>query len=132
MKYLLDTPTWIWANSFPELLSPTVVDTLEALTQEDNLLLSAISLWEVCKLVEKGRIQIFSDLEEWVRQALDIPGLQVVPLDFRVFYKSTTLPGAFHRDPADQMIVATARLTDAVILTKDQRIRDYPYVKSIW
>ena len=130
MRFLLDTHVWIWINSFPENLSPSVVEKLENLSPNDALLLSSISLWEVCKLVERGKIKLFADLEEWVLQAVEIPGLQVIPLDFRVFYKSTTLPGTFHRDPADQMIVATARLHDATIITKDRLILDYPHVKT--
>ena len=132
MKYVLDTHTWIWMHSFPEKLSPGVVKKLTTLKSEDALVLSAISLWEICKLVERGRIQLFEDLEEWVKQALDVPGLQVHPLDFRVFYKSTTLPGEFHKDPADQMIVATARLCDGVLITKDHQIQGYPHVKTFW
>ena len=132
MKYLLDTHTWIWMHSFPEKLSKKVSNKLTSLKPADSLLLSSISLWEVCKLVEKGRIQLFADLEEWVKQALDVPGLHVAPLDFRVFYKSTNLPGTFHKDPADQMIVATARLNDATIITKDELISGYPHVKTFW
>lgn len=132
MKYVLDTHVWIWMHSFPEQLSPDVAATLTTLKPKDTLILSAISLWELCKLVEKGRIQLFEDLEEWVTQAMDVPGLQLHPLDFRVFYKSTTLPGEFHKDPADQMIVATARLCDGVVITKDRLIQDYPHVKTFW
>jgi PIN domain nuclease of toxin-antitoxin system len=132
MNYLLDTHTWIWMHAVPEELSPTAVRIIEGCGPEDELLLSAISIWEVCKLVEKGRIALFEDLESWVGAALDVPGLRIVPLDFKVFYRSTTLPQPFHSDPADQMIVATARLRDATIITKDKLLQDYPHVKSVW
>ena len=95
-------------------------------------MLSAISIWEVCKLVEKGRISLFEDLESWVASAIDINGLRLVPLDFRVFHRSTTLPQPFHSDPADQVIVATGRLRDATIITMDKLILQYPHVKSLW
>lgn len=132
MKYLLDTHTWVWMQAFPGMLSAEAKRTVTGLSEKDELLLSAISIWEVCKLVEKGRISLFEDLETWVEQALDVPGLRVVALDFRVFHRSTTLPPPFHSDPADQMIVATARLRDATIITKDTLIRQYPHVKSLW
>lgn len=132
MKYLLDTHTWIWMSAFPDRLSPTCVNLFKNLGEPDELLLSAISLWEVCKLVEKNRITLLADLEEWVASALDMPGLRLVPLDFRVFLRSTTLPQPFHSDPADQMIVATARLQDATIVTKDKLLQDYPHVKTLW
>jgi PIN domain nuclease of toxin-antitoxin system len=132
MKYLLDTHTWVWMQAFPDRLSDKAKQTVTGLSEEDELLLSAISIWEVCKLVEKGRISLFEDLEAWVEQALDVPGLHIVALDFRVFHRSSTLPPPFHSDPADQMIVATARLRDATIITKDKLIRQYPHVKTLW
>lgn len=132
MTYLLDTHTWIWMHSFPEMLSQRATEIVTNSGEDDVLLLSAISIWEVCKLVEKGRIRLFEDLETWMEVAMDVPNMRVVPLDFRVFQRSTTLPQPFHSDPADQMIVATARLRDATIVTKDSLIRDYPHVKSIW
>jgi PIN domain nuclease of toxin-antitoxin system len=132
VTYLLDTHAWVWMNSFPELLSPASRNALQELGGDDELLLSPISVWEVCKLVEKGRITLFQDLETWVSAALDAPGLRLAALDVPVFLKSTTLPPPFHHDPADQMIVATARLRDATIITRDRLIRDYPYVKTLW
>lgn len=132
MKYLLDTHTWIWMNAAPELLSENVKRRFDSLGQDDELLLSAISLWELCKLVEKGRVILYEDLESWSRKALDIGGLRVVPLDFEVAFKSTTLIPPFHQDPADQIIVATARLYDATILTKDRLLLAYPHARSLW
>lgn len=132
MNYLLDTHTWIWMHAFPEKLSRTAIGLLEKCGERDTLMISAISLWETCKLVEKGRITLFEDLETWVASALDTPHLRVVPLDLRIFLRSTTLPPVFHSDPADQMIVATARLFDATIITKDKLLHDYPHVKTVW
>jgi PIN domain nuclease of toxin-antitoxin system len=132
MTYLLDTHTWVWMHAFPEELSREAARTIKSAGEDDEFLLSAISMWEVCKLVEKDRIRLFEDLEVWMSSALDVPQLHVVPLDFKVFYRSTTLPQPFHSDPADQMIVATARLRDATIITKDRLIRDYPHVKTLW
>lgn len=132
MTYLLDTHTWVWMHAFPEKLSKEAARTLKGAGKKDELLLSAISIWEVCKLVEKDRIRLYEDLEVWMTAALDVPHLSVVELDFKVFYRSTSLPQPFHPDPADQMIVATARLRDATIITKDKLIRDYPHVKTLW
>ena len=132
MNYLLDTHTWIWTQAFPEKLSAKAKRIIQGLGGDDELMLSTISIWEVCKLGEKGRISLFDDLESWVTAALDINGLRLVPLDFKVFHRSTTLPAPFHSDPADQMIVATARLRDATIITKDKLIHQYPHVKSLW
>jgi len=132
MTYLLDTHTWIWMHSFPDQLSKPVAELLTHLEKDDALLLSAISLWEICKLIEKGKIVLREDLAVWVKAALNVPGLRVVPLDFEVFLGSTTLPQPFHNDPADQMIVATARLRDATIVTKDRQLHAYEHVRTVW
>ena len=94
--------------------------------------MSAISPWECSKLLEKGRIGISCDPESWVCSALDMPKLRLVPLSPVVAYRSTVLPQPFHGDPADQIIVATARVRDLTIVTSDERILAYPQVRAIW
>jgi PIN domain nuclease of toxin-antitoxin system len=64
-----------------------------------------------------------------LRQALGYPGVRLVELTPRICVESTQLPGAFHRDPADQIIVATARVLDVPLVTVDGKILEYPYVK---
>ncbi len=132
IKYLLDTHTWIWWNMRPENLSKKVIDLIENEEGYDELLLSAISTWEFSKLIEKGRIGISANPEEWIYDALDIPKLRFVHLTPRIAYQSTVLPKPFHDDPADQIIVATAKEENAIILTKDKRIHEYRHIKSIW
>lgn len=131
MKYLLDTHAWIWANMEPSRLSARTRGILESGDYEE-LLLSAISPWEFCKLIEKGRLIISMDPQAWIQEALDMANLRLVPLLPVIAYKSTTLAQPFHDDPADQIIVATAQQEGAMIITKDERIRKYRYVKNIW
>lgn len=83
-------------------------------------------------LIEKGRLGISCDPEIWIGRALDMPKLRIVPLTPVLAYRSTALPKPFPGDPADQMIVATAREENATILTKDKRIRGYKHVRSLW
>jgi PIN domain nuclease of toxin-antitoxin system len=71
-------------------------------------------------------------VDDWIDLAVARPGLQLLELTRPVQIESCRLPGPFHGDPADQMIVATARLRDATILTRDDRIRRYPHVRSSW
>ena len=113
-------------------LSDNVMSIISDVSEYDELLLSAISPWEFCKLLEKGRIGIACDSEEWLKESLIMPKLRLVPLTPIIAYHSTGLPQPFHDDPADQIIVATARMENAVILSKDKRIRSYEHVKSIW
>jgi PIN domain nuclease of toxin-antitoxin system len=132
MKYLLDTHIWIWWNMRPQNLSKKVAKLIENEDGYEELLLSAISPWEFSKLLEKGKLGISYNPEEWIHAALEMPKLRMVPLTPSIAYRSTALPKPFHDDPADQLIVATAREENATVLTKDKRILEYPYVQSLW
>jgi len=132
MKYLLDTHTWIWWNMNPPRLSQKVKGIIGDAPMYDEMLLSAISPWEFSKLLEKSRLSISIDPETWIGTALDMPKLRLVPLTPVLSYRSTVLPQPFHSDPADQIIVATAREENAILLTRDERILDYKHVQSFW
>ncbi len=132
MKYLLDTHVWIWWNAAPEKLSKAARAAIEEPKKGDTLLLSAISIWEFAKLVEKGRFRINVDTRMWVEQALDIPRLRIAEISPEIAVHSTELPRPIHDDPADQIILATARIENAVVLTKDRLLLDYPNVKAVW
>ena len=126
---LLDTATWIWRASDPESLSPRA---RRAIDQADGALVSAISVWEVAMLVARRRIQLDRPVERWVDIALALPGIQLAPLEPAIAVRSTKLPGEFHPDPADRIIVATALENSVPILTPDERIRSYPHVQTVW
>ena len=132
MKYLLDTHTWIWWHMNPRKLSPRVRKIIGEVDGYDEMLLSAISPWEFSKLLEKKRLAISLDPEDWIDRALDMPKFRLVPLSPVLAYRSTTLPQPFHNDPADQISVATAREEKATILTKDERILSCKNVRSLW
>lgn len=132
MKYVLDTHVWIWWNMRPGNLSRKVYSLLGMSENYEELLLSAISLWEFCKLIEKQRLSISCDPENWIYEALNMPKLRLVPLSPRLAYRSTVLPQPFHHDPADQIIVATAREENAILISKDVLIEEYPHVRTLW
>jgi PIN domain nuclease of toxin-antitoxin system len=104
----------------PQNLSRKVSALIQNLNKDSELLLSAISPWEFSKLIEKGKIGITCNPEDWIDFALSMPKLRLVPLSPRIAYRSTVLPPPFHNDPADQIIVATACEENAVIITKDE------------
>lgn len=132
MKYMLDTHTWIWWHMNPQKLSQKVKRIVGNTNRYDEILLSAISPWEFSKLLEKKKIGISCDPEDWINSALDMPKFRLVHLSPVLAYRSTVLPQPFHSDPADQIIVATAREENATILTKDTRILTYKNVRSLW
>jgi PIN domain nuclease of toxin-antitoxin system len=116
----------------PSNLSEKVLRLISNSEKYSELLLSAISPWEFSKLLEKRRIGISCDPEDWLKNALKMPKFRLVKLSPRIAYCSTVLPQPFHNDPGDQIIVATAREENAIILTKDENIQKYNYVKNIW
>lgn len=132
MRYLLDTHTWIWWQARPEALSYKARRILTQPEPGDELLLSAISVWEFCKWMESGRLALSIDPQDWLRMALDEAPLRLVPLSPRIAWLSSTLPAPFTGDAIDQIVAATAREEHATILTKDQRLLEYQHVKSIW
>ena len=126
---MLDTHIWVfWVHGDPRLSA----DHLKLITanEQSGLGISAISCWEVAKLVERGRLTLPCGLQEWFDQALAYPGVTLLELTPEIAIESTQLPGTFHRDPADQIIVATARIQQCPLLTRDSNIRDYEYVDS--
>ncbi len=132
MKYLLDTHVWVWWNMRPEKLSRKVVRLIAASQKYEEILLSAVSVWEFGKLVEKRCIGISCDPRDWLERALAMPKLRLVPLSPAIAYRSTTLPQLGSTDPADQIIVATAQEENAALLTKDDVLRQSPCVRTIW
>jgi PIN domain nuclease of toxin-antitoxin system len=99
------------------------------LTQADVLFLSRISCWEVAKLVEKERLQLTLPVSDWLAHACQ--HIELVELHNEIIVASTQLIPPFHKDPADQLIVATAQVLGVPLCTADQKIIDYPHVKSI-
>jgi PIN domain nuclease of toxin-antitoxin system len=132
MNYLLDTHVWIWWQAVAEKIVPQVRETLTNLGDDDQLFLSAISVWELAKLVEKGHLKLRTSVDEWTRQALEMPRLQLLPLSPAISIESTRLPQPFHDDPADQIVVASARLTDSTVISADRQIQNYAHVHTLW
>jgi len=124
---VLDTHIWIWwINGGHQL--PTDYTAMIQTEVSNGLGVSAISCWEVAKLVELGRLQLALPVEQWLVLALQ-PPVQLLPLTPEIAVGSSQLPGSFHRDPADQIIVATARHYNCSLVTLDRLIRAYPHVR---
>ena len=127
---VLDTHVWVWWTIDPALLSEAQRQEI-ARYEDDRIGVSAISCWEVAKLIELERLELPVGLGEWFHAALRYPGVALLELTPEVALESTTLPGAFHRDPADQIIVATARVHGCPLVTSDDKIGAYPHVRSV-
>jgi PIN domain nuclease of toxin-antitoxin system len=124
---LIDTHVWIWWVSNSQKLSPARRKILDA--DGEQFALSIISCWEVAKLVQYGRLELDRPVREWIDSALALPNLELLPLTPAIVVDSTQLPEPFHRDPADQIIVATARVHGVPLLTEDSSILEYHHVQ---
>jgi len=129
---LLDTHAWVWWVSGDRRLPASARRVIERDQSRDVLALSMISIWEVAKKVEKGQLRLDRPVADWIDQATAQRGLHLVELTTPIIVESCQLPQPFHGDPADQLIVATARARDFLVLTKDESIRRYQHVRSAW
>jgi PIN domain nuclease of toxin-antitoxin system len=125
---LLDTHIWVWWVHRDEHL-PARLRTFIERHESATLGVSAISCWEVAKLVERGRLRLPMPTGDWLHAALTYPGVRLLDLTPDICVHSCSLPGDFHADPADQIIVATARHHRVGLVTLDARIRGYPHVQ---
>ncbi|MCD4739385.1 MAG: type II toxin-antitoxin system VapC family toxin [Anaerolineae bacterium] len=127
---VLDTHIWVWWMNGAKRLRANQLEFIRQHTP-GGLGVSVISCWEVAKLVEVGRLELTCPVQDWVAQALAYPRVRLLELTPEIAIASTQLPGTFHRDPADQLIVATARVYDSPLLTADAKILNYAYVKTL-
>jgi len=122
---LLDTHTWVWLMHGSDRLGPKARKAILRSVTDEAVLVSAISTWEVAMLVSKGRLVLDRDVSEWIGAALSQPGIRLEALSPEVAVASTRLPGTLRADPADRILVATARHLGAVLLTDDQLLLEY-------
>ena len=128
VNVLLDTCVVIWCVSEPGRLSPAARETVSA--ADTYVFVSAISCAEIACLAEDGRIGVTPHWRTWFNRAIADNGWQVLDVDLETVQEAYSLPGSFHRDPADRFIVAAARLGRMTLMTADRKILDYPHVAS--
>ena len=119
MKLLLDTHIWLWSLLAPEHLSRRVARALE--NADNELWLSAVSVWELVMLVERDRVALDRAVDAWVAEAMRTAPLREAPVTHEIALATRDV-GLPHRDPADRLIVATARVLDLTVVTADARI----------
>ena len=128
MSFLLDTHVWIWSQEQPDNLGPQATrDLADPITP---LFVSTVSTLEIARLVAAKRIELTGTLHSWISDSLDLLLCKSIEVSHQVAVEAYSLPGAFHKDPADRILVATARLHDLTVLTTDERILDYVNVKT--
>jgi PIN domain nuclease of toxin-antitoxin system len=124
---VLDTHAWIWLASDPKRLSRPAAKEIQ---RAKRIAVSAISLWEIAMLVRKRRIELDRSLLEWVERALESTRAEILPLTPAVAAVGSELE--LHGDPGDRIIAATALLAAATLVTKDEHLRRYDALKTVW
>jgi PIN domain nuclease of toxin-antitoxin system len=126
---VLDTHVWVWWTGRPDRLSTRARQAIDA---ETTLGVSVVSCWEVATLVRRGRLRFDRDVLIWVKQALALERIELLPLTPDVAVAAGSLPESFPGDPADRLIVAAALAARATVATKDNRIRASGVAPCVW
>jgi PIN domain nuclease of toxin-antitoxin system len=124
-RLLIDTHVLLWLVEGCESLGSESRTVIDASARQSCLYVSAITPWEIGLLVSKGRLRIAADVMQWIRAALAKPGVRLAPLEPEIAVASTRLPWEMHADPADRILVATARHLGATLVTADRALLDF-------
>ncbi len=123
---VLDTHVWIWiVEGDRRSLAPSAIDAIEDAAMGGRVRVSAISVWEVAILEANERISLSRSVDDWVDAALHAPGVRLLPLTPEIAIESTRLPGTPHGDPADRILMASARVLGGRLATCDRGILQY-------
>lgn len=129
MRLLLDTHVWLWAATQPENLGRNTRAVL--VDRRNNRMVSAASVLEIARLAAGGQILLSTPAKKWIDESSEILMLDHLPITGDIAIEAYLLPAPFHRDPADRLLVATARIHNLVLVTADERILGYHSVRSM-
>jgi len=129
VKLLLDTHVWIWSQESPEKLGKEARRLLVDGKSTNHV--ATVSVLELARLVAAGDIFLNRPLPAWVETAVEELHGEELAMSREIAAEAYALPGEFHRDPADRILVATARRESLTLLTADARILSYPHVKAL-
>lgn len=129
---LLDTSTLVWWTTALEKLSKKAREIIEEEIKVGVILVSSISIWEVYLLTKNEKVRFLINIDTWLEKVESSPYINFIPVDNKIAAKSVKLPDFSHKDPADRMIIATALINGATLITSDKRILNYPHVQSLW
>ena len=129
---LLDTHAWIWWLTEPKKLSAKAADRIRRSEKASQVGIASISCWEVAMLVAKGRLGLSFDVEEWIEKSLKLTEVRLLDLTPKIAILSTRLPGNPPADPADRLLIATAKIHGCPIISRDREISNYRDVETLW
>jgi len=122
---VIDTHVLIWLMQGDQRLGAIAKKTIQTYADQEEVFVPAIVCWEVAMLASKGRIKLGCGVQQRLEQVFELPGVNLTDLSPTMAVDSTRLPGEIHGDPADRLVVATARAVSAQLVTADQKILTY-------
>ena len=128
MRILLDTHVWIWSQEAQEQFGPEARSII--LNEDNDLFVSSISSLEISRLVWRKHLTLAGQLRTWISETLQALRAETIPVTHEIALAAYELPGEFHRDPADRILVATAVVHNFTLMTADNRILEYPHLLS--
>ena len=129
---LLDTHVFAWMMVHPEKLSRPAASAIRRARNGDGMALSDISLWELAVLFSRGFLRTHGTLENTIEGFVASSGVQLLPITPEIAALATQFPESYPKDPSDRIIGATARAEGMVLITRDEKIRNSPLLKTIW
>jgi PIN domain nuclease of toxin-antitoxin system len=129
---VLDTHVLLWWVNDQSTLSEPARNAINLAVGAKSVQVSSISAWEIAMLVERGRLRLALDVRDWLYRCESLPFLHFMPVTNAIAVESVRLPDFPHADPADRIIAATALSLGAPLITKDDKLRNYPQLKTIW
>ena len=129
---LLDTHVLAWLVAEPSQLSPKAASAIRRARANEGIAIAAISLWELALLFSRGRLRAPGTVETSVRWVVEDAGVSIKPITLEVAALAAQFPEDFPHDPADRLIAATARVEGMTLISRDQRIRQSPLVRTLW
>ena len=127
---LLDTHVLAWAANDSKQLSREAASAIRRARRDGGLAVSAITVWELALLVARGKVQVYGSIETSLRLLLE--GVTILPITTEIAALATQFPDDYPRDPADRLIGATARAEGLTLVTRDEKIRRCPLLKTVW
>lgn len=129
---VLDTHVLIWWLADPAQLSPKARQQVKSAAQKRTLAASAASVMEIATLIRRGRLMLAVTFDEWLGDVRRLPELTIMPVSADIAARAGTYGDGVHGDPIDRMIIATAQLAKAPVVTADTAIRSLKIVQTIW
>jgi len=129
---VLDTHVLLWWVDNPAQLSRPASEAIEQAMKTKSVYVSCFSAWEIALLAERGRLHLALDVRDWLARCERLPFLSFVPVSTAIAVESVRLPDFPNADPADRIIAATALSLGAQLVTKDEKLRSYPNVQTVW